>query len=78
MAEADVVVNGISGFAALAPLVPSLKAGKRVALANKESIVCGKALLNEILKQYKGEIMPVETASSPPYFSACKTAQRGS
>ena len=42
MAEADVVVNGISGFSALAPLIASLKAGKRVALANKESVVCGK------------------------------------
>ena len=47
MAEADVVVNGISGFSALAPLIASLKAGKRVALANKESVVCGKALLIE-------------------------------
>lgn len=43
MDEADIVVNGISGLPALEPLLCALKAGKRVALANKESIVCGVA-----------------------------------
>lgn len=62
--EADVVVNGISGFAALAPLVASLKAGKRVALANKESIVCGKALIDQMLRDYDGEILPVDSEQS--------------
>ena len=62
--EADVVVNGVSGFAALAPLVASLKAGKRVALANKESIVCGKRLVDRILKDYAGEILPVDSEQS--------------
>lgn len=64
MAEADVVVNGVSGFAALAPLLVSLKAGKRVALANKESIVCGKTLLDDAIRQYKGEILPVDSEQS--------------
>ena len=62
--EADVVVNGVSGFAALAPLVASLKAGKLVALANKESIVCGKRLVDRILKDYAGEILPVDSEQS--------------
>ena len=64
MTEPDVVVNGVSGFAALAPLVASLKAGKRVALANKESIVCGKDLLIGIIKDYNGEIIPVDSEQS--------------
>jgi 1-deoxy-D-xylulose-5-phosphate reductoisomerase len=64
MKEPDVVVNGISGFAALAPLVASLKAGKRVALANKESIVCGKDLLIGIMQDYDGEIIPVDSEQS--------------
>ncbi|MEA4870704.1 MAG: 1-deoxy-D-xylulose-5-phosphate reductoisomerase [Christensenella sp.] len=64
MQEADVVVNGVSGFAALAPLLASLKAGKRVALANKESVVCGKALLDQTLKTYGGEILPVDSEQS--------------
>lgn len=64
LSEADVVVNGISGFAALAPLIASLKAGKRVALANKESIVCGKALIDQTLRDYDGEILPVDSEQS--------------
>ena len=64
MQEADVVVNGISGFAALAPLIASLKAGKRVALANKESIVCGKRLIDRVLSEYSGEILPVDSEQS--------------
>ena len=64
MREADVVVNGISGFAALAPLLASLKAGKRVALANKESIVCGKRLIDCVLSEYAGEILPVDSEQS--------------
>ena len=64
MSEADVVVNGVSGFAALAPLVASLKVGKRVALANKESIVCGKSLIDRILQEYHGEILPVDSEQS--------------
>ena len=62
--EADVVVNGVSGFAALAPLIASLKAGKRVALANKESIVCGKRLVDRIRKDHAGEILPVDSEQS--------------
>lgn len=62
--EADVVVNGVSGFSALAPLIASLKAGKRVALANKESVVCGKALLDETIRQFGGEILPVDSEQS--------------
>ena len=64
MSEVDVVVNGVSGFSALAPLVASLKAGKRVALANKESIVCGKSLIDSILREYQGEILPVDSEQS--------------
>jgi 1-deoxy-D-xylulose-5-phosphate reductoisomerase len=64
MREADVVINGVSGFSALAPLIASLKAGKRVALANKESIVCGKRLVDRVLSEYAGEILPVDSEQS--------------
>ncbi|NLI53080.1 MAG: 1-deoxy-D-xylulose-5-phosphate reductoisomerase [Clostridiales bacterium] len=64
LTDADVVVNGISGFAALAPLVASLRAGKRVALANKESVVCGKSLLDGVVLAYGGEIIPVDSEQS--------------
>lgn len=61
--EADVVVNGISGFAGMKPLLASLRAGKRVALANKESIVCAHELVYEALEQ-GGEITPVDSEQS--------------
>jgi 1-deoxy-D-xylulose-5-phosphate reductoisomerase len=64
MEQADVVVNGVSGFAALPPLIAALKNGKRVALANKESIVCGKALIDETLRLFGGEILPVDSEQS--------------
>ncbi len=62
--EADVVVNGASGFAALKPLLTALEQGKRVALANKESIVCGKKLVDETKKRFGGEIIPVDSEQS--------------
>lgn len=61
--ETDIVVMGISGFAALRPLLSALKAGKRVALANKESIVCGGKLVKEALLS-GGEILPVDSEQS--------------
>ncbi len=60
----DALVNGISGFAALKPLLASLKAGKRVALANKESIVCGNRFVDEALKGSGAEILPVDSEQS--------------
>ena len=64
MEEADIVVNGISGFSALMPLSESLKRGKTVALANKESIVCGKPLIADLLTRYGGTILPVDSEQS--------------
>ena len=64
MDGADIVVNGISGFGALRPLSESLKKGKTVALANKESIVCGKPLIRELLARHGGVILPVDSEQS--------------
>ncbi len=63
-AEPDALVNGISGFAALKPLLASLKAGKRVALANKESIVCGNRFVDAALAGSGAEILPVDSEQS--------------
>ena len=60
-AGADTVVHGIPGFAGTAPLLAALKAGRRVALANKESIVCAKALVDEARAAGGGEIIPVDS-----------------
>ena len=39
--EADVVVNGVVGFAGLTVTLAALRAGRRLALANKESLIAG-------------------------------------
>ena len=62
--QVDVVVLAISGIAALTPLLSALKAGKRVAIANKESLVCGGDLVKEVRKQGGGELLPVDSEQS--------------
>ncbi len=62
--EADIIVIGISGIDGLPPLLAALKAGKTVALANKESIVCGNPLVKAALAAYHGEIVPVDSEHS--------------
>jgi len=64
MEEPDVVVGGISGIAQLKPLLCALRANKRVALANKESIVCAHELVDAYLEQGQGELIPVDSEQS--------------
>lgn len=76
LADADVVVNAISGFAALRPLLSALRAGKRVALSNKESIVCGAGLVENHLSRFRGEIVPVDSEQSA-IFQCLQNGERG-
>ena len=62
--QVDVVVLAISGIAALKPLLSALKAGKRVAIANKESLVCGGDLVKKALELGGGELLPVDSEQS--------------
>jgi 1-deoxy-D-xylulose-5-phosphate reductoisomerase len=57
---ADIVLNGIVGSAGLPPTLAALGAGKRLALANKESMVAGGDLVLEALKA-GGELIPVDS-----------------
>ncbi|HWQ58723.1 MAG TPA: 1-deoxy-D-xylulose-5-phosphate reductoisomerase [Clostridia bacterium] len=61
---ADVVVHGIGGFAGTLPLIAALRAGKRVGLANKESVVCAMPLVERAKKEGGGEIVPVDSEQS--------------
>lgn len=62
--EHDIVVNAIVGAAGLAPTVAALRRGKRVALANKESLVVGGHLIRELTDSGSGEIVPVDSEHS--------------
>ena len=57
---ADIVLNGVVGSAGLPPTLAALGAGKRLALANKESMVAGGELVLQALRA-GGEIIPVDS-----------------
>lgn len=62
--DADIVVNALVGAAGLEPTLAALKAGKRVALANKESLVCGGPLVLQAAERGGGELIPVDSEHS--------------
>ena len=74
--EADIIVNGISGYSGMKPLLSALEAGKHVALANKESIVCAHGLINDALKKHGGSIVPVDSEQSA-IFQCLASGSRG-
>ncbi|MBF9195191.1 1-deoxy-D-xylulose-5-phosphate reductoisomerase [Microvirga terrestris] len=59
--EADIVLAAISGTAGLAPTHAALKAGRRIALANKESLVCAGDAFMADARRVGAEIMPVDS-----------------
>ncbi|MBO4848417.1 MAG: 1-deoxy-D-xylulose-5-phosphate reductoisomerase [Clostridia bacterium] len=60
----DIVVNGVSGFSGTFPLISALRAGKTVALANKESVVCAGGLVRAAQREGGGRILPVDSEQS--------------
>jgi len=59
---ADVCVNGVVGFAGLRLTLATLEAGRRLALANKESLIAGGPVVREVLRRPgTGEIVPVDS-----------------
>ncbi len=61
------VVNAIVGAAGLRATVTALEAGNRVALANKESLVAGGAVVVSALATHGGELVPVDSEHSALY-----------
>ncbi|MBU97922.1 MAG: 1-deoxy-D-xylulose-5-phosphate reductoisomerase [Acidimicrobiaceae bacterium] len=59
--QSDVVVNAIVGFAGLPVTLSALKAGKRLALANKESLIAGGPVVRKVRKTLNAEIIPVDS-----------------
>ncbi|MFZ1377144.1 MAG: 1-deoxy-D-xylulose-5-phosphate reductoisomerase [Geothrix sp.] len=60
-AEADTVVAAVVGSAGLASTEAALRAGRRVCVANKESLVVGGALMHEAALAGGGELLPVDS-----------------
>ncbi len=65
----DVVLTAMVGYAGLLPTVNALKAGKRIALANKETLVVAGELITRLSKEHKSEIIPVDSEHSAIFQS---------
>ena len=57
----DYVMSAISGFDGLKPTVDIIKYTKKIAIANKESIICGWSLIDKNLKKYKSQFVPIDS-----------------
>jgi 1-deoxy-D-xylulose-5-phosphate reductoisomerase len=60
-AEADVCVNGVVGFAGLEVTLAALEAGRRLALANKESLIAGGPVVQAARRTPGAELVPVDS-----------------
>ena len=59
--DTEVVVQAVVGAAGVAPTFAAARAGKRLLLANKESVVCGGRLLMDTVKKHGCELLPVDS-----------------
>ena len=67
--EVDIVLTAVSGAVGIEATIESIKKEKRIALANKETMVAAGDLINKMLKKYKAEIIPVDSEHSAIYQS---------
>ena len=62
--NADCVITAVVGMVGLKPTLAAIRAGKRIGLANKETLVCAGELVMAEAKQYNVEIIPVDSEHS--------------
>ena len=75
--RADTVITAVVGIVGLEPTLAALRAGKRVALANKETLVCAGELVMDTADEYGGEIVPVDSEHSAIFQCLQGCAGRG-
>ena len=59
--DVDIVISAISGFAGIKSTFHAAKSGKKILLANKESIVAGGSLLMETVRENNTELVPIDS-----------------
>ena len=64
MEEADCVITAVVGMVGLKPTLAAIRAGKRIGLANKETLVCAGELVMEQARKYGAQIIPVDSEHS--------------
>ena len=57
----DYTMSAVVGLAGLQPTIDAIKTSRTVAIANKETIICGWEVLSKYIKKYKTEIIPVDS-----------------
>ena len=62
--SADTVLTAVMGMVGLRPTLAAIRAGKRVALANKETLVCAGELVMDAAARYGADIVPVDSEHS--------------
>ncbi len=73
----DTVLTAVMGMVGLRPTLEALKLGRRVALANKETLVCAGDLVMDTARQYGAEIVPVDSEHSAIFQSLQGCKNRG-
>ena len=63
----DILLGAIVGFAGLSPTLEAIKRGKRIALANKETLVVAGELVTKLVLENSAEIIPVDSEHSAIY-----------
>lgn len=69
MEEVETLLSAIVGSAGLLPTVSAIKKGKRIALANKETMVIAGELVGDLAKKHGSEILPVDSEHSAIFQS---------
>lgn len=62
--EADLVVSALAGTVGLQPTIEAIQSGKDVGLANKEALVSGGALVMQLVKEKKINLLPIDSEHS--------------
>ena len=57
----DYTMSAVVGLAGLQPTIDAIEISKTVAIANKETIICGWNILSKLIKKYKTQILPVDS-----------------
>lgn len=74
LSEADTVVTAVVGMIGLQPTLAAISKGKRIALANKETLVCAGELVMDAAERTGAEIVPVDSEHSAIFqcLQGCK------
>jgi len=62
--EVDIVLTAVSGMIGLEPTIEAIKSKKKIALANKETLVTGGSIIKKLINEYAVDLLPVDSEHS--------------